>query len=108
MPLFIASRDINLNTFICSSGICESVCFGCRNKYFWNCRIYVLSIRMLRPIPGRNLMAPPKLARDAPRLDVFHPVEIGRFPIFWNEFGLALAHGDDGRLGHLLGVDVPL
>src|SRR6185503_7548361 len=25
------------------------------------------------PVPGRDLMAPPELARDAPRLDVLHP-----------------------------------
>src|SRR5450756_2333436 len=30
----------------------------------------------VRPVPGRNLMAPPELARDAPRLDVLHPFEI--------------------------------
>src|SRR5690606_33136455 len=32
---------------------------------------------VVRTIPGRNLMAPPQLARNAPRLDVLEPGEIG-------------------------------
>ncbi len=36
---------------------------------------------LVRPVPGRDLMAPPQLARDAPGLDVLHPVEIGRLPV---------------------------
>ena len=36
-------------------------------------------------IPGRNVMAPPELARDAPGLDVLQPVEIGLLPILRHE-----------------------
>ena len=37
------------------------------------------------PVPGRDPMAPPQLARDAPGLDVLHPVEIGGLPILRHE-----------------------
>ncbi len=53
-------------------------------------------------------MSPPELAGDAPGLNVFHPVVIGLFPILRDEFGLALFHRGDGRLGHCLGIDIPL
>src|SRR5665647_2665241 len=53
-------------------------------------------------------MAPPELARDAPGLDVFHPVEISILPILWDELGLAVAHRGNRRLRQFLGVDVPL
>ena len=53
-------------------------------------------------------MAPPDLPRNAPGLDVLHPVEEGRFPLLRHEHGLALAHRRDRRLRQRLGVDVPL
>ncbi len=62
----------------------------------------------VRPIPGRNLMAPPDLARDAPGLDVFHPIEERRLPLRRHEHGFLLAHRRDRRLRQRLGVDVPL
>ena len=62
----------------------------------------------VRPVPRRDLMAPPELARDAPRLDVLHPVEIGLLPVLRHEVGLALAHRGDGVDRQRLGVDVPL
>ena len=62
----------------------------------------------VRSVPGRNLMAPPDLPRDAPGLDVLHPVEERRFPLRRHEHGFALAHGGDRRLRQRLGVDVPL
>ena len=37
------------------------------------------------PVPGRNLMAPPELARDTPGLDVLHPLEVGLFPVLRHE-----------------------
>src|SRR5207237_392178 len=36
-------------------------------------------------VPGRDLMAPPQLARDAPGLDVLHPLEIGLLPVARHE-----------------------
>ena len=62
----------------------------------------------VRPVPRRDLMAPPELARDAPRLDVLHPVEIGLLPVLRHERGLAVAHRVDGAHCERLGVDVPL
>ena len=62
----------------------------------------------VRAVPGRNLMPPPDLARDAPRLDVLHPVVEGRFPLRRHEHGLAPAHRLDRRLRQRLGVDIPL
>ncbi len=62
----------------------------------------------VRPVPRRNLMAPPELARDAPRLDVLHPVEIGLLPVLRHEVRLAFAHRGDGLDRQRLGVHVPL
>ncbi len=62
----------------------------------------------VRPVPGRNLMAPPDLPRHAPRLDIVHPVEEGRFPLRRHEDRFALAHRRDRGLRQRLGVDIPL
>ena len=53
-------------------------------------------------------MAPPELARDAPRLDVLHPGEIGVLVLLRHELGAALADRRDRRLGQHLGVHPPL
>src|SRR5690606_7644535 len=44
----------------------------------------------IRAVPGRNLMPPPQLARDAPRLDVPHPLEVGLLPVLGNELRAAI------------------
>ena len=62
----------------------------------------------VRAVPGRNLMAPPQLPRNAPGLDVLHPLEVGLFPVLRHEHGRARSHRRDRRLRHGLGVDVPL
>ena len=41
-------------------------------------------------VPGRDLVAPPELARDAPGLDVLEPLEVGLLPVLGHELGLAL------------------
>ena len=53
-------------------------------------------------------MTPPQLARHAPRLDVFHPVEEGLLPVFRDDFDLARFHGFDGFLREFFGVHIPL
>ena len=58
--------------------------------------------------PCRDPVAPPELTRNAPWLDVVHPVVIGLLPVLGHEPGLALFHGRDGWLGHGLGIDIPL
>src|SRR5690606_40010260 len=59
-------------------------------------------------IPGRDTVAPPQLARDAPRLDVAQPFEVDLLVGLRLENGRALLDRLQGRLGHDLGVDVPL
>ena len=53
-------------------------------------------------------MAPPKLARDAPRLDVLEPVEVGLLPIFRHEIGAAVTDRLQCRTGERFRVDIPL
>ena len=53
-------------------------------------------------------MPPPKLAGDAPRLDIFHPVEIGFFPSLRHDLDRTRAHGLNRGLGQGLGIDIPL
>src|SRR6476646_6420381 len=53
-------------------------------------------------------MSPPKLARNAPRLDVLHPIEIGFFPILGHEICLALTHCRNGGTRQFFNIDVPL
>ena len=53
-------------------------------------------------------MAPPELARDAPRLDVLHPAEELLAPALGHERHAAVARRRDRRLGELLGIGVPL
>ena len=59
-------------------------------------------------VPGRDLMTPPELARDAPRLDVLEPLEIGLLPGLRHEPRFARTHGGQRALGEGLHVHVPL
>ena len=59
-------------------------------------------------VPGRDAVAPPELARDAPGLDVAHPLEIGARPALGHEADAARFHRLDRRPGEGLGVDIPL
>jgi hypothetical protein len=58
-------------------------------------------------------MAPPELARDAPVVDVLHPVEVGLLVLLGREadgfvaVGVGL-DGGDGLLGERLNLDEPL
>ncbi len=53
-------------------------------------------------------MAPPKLTRDAPWLNVFQPLEIDLLPVLRDERGLAFTNGLKRRLRKRLRVHVPL
>ncbi len=53
-------------------------------------------------------MTPPELARDAPRLDVLEPLEIGLLPGLRHEPRFARTHGGQRALGEGLHVHVPL
>ena len=53
-------------------------------------------------------MAPPELARDAPRLDILKPVEPGLGPAFGHDPDVAILHRLERRQRELGGVDIPL
>ena len=59
-------------------------------------------------VPGRDAVAPPELARDAPVADVVHPLVIGLGAVLGSELDAAVLDGADGRLGQRLGLDEPL
>ena len=59
-------------------------------------------------VPGGYPVPPPELAADAPVLDVAHPLEIGRRPVFGNEAHPSVLHRGDGGLGQGCGAYVPL
>src|SRR5258708_30767053 len=58
--------------------------------------------------PGGDLMTPPELARDRPRLDVAHPLEEGVLPALRHERRLAALDRRDRRLREFRGVAIPL
>src|SRR5450830_474065 len=59
-------------------------------------------------VPGRNPVAPPQLAADAPVLDIAHPGEVHVFVLLGHEGDAAVFHGGNGRFGQGLGRHVPL
>ncbi len=59
-------------------------------------------------VPRRDAMAPPQLPRDAPVLDVVHPLEVGLAPVLGDELDAPVLDCRDGRLGERLGAHVPL
>ena len=63
---------------------------------------------LVRPVPGRNLVAPPELARHAPRLDVLHPAEEILAAALGHELHPTVARRRQRRLRELLGIGVPL
>ena len=65
-------------------------------------------VTALGQIPGRNALAPPELARDAPVLDIFHPVTVGVLVFFGNELDFIFQDGLRRRTGELLHREKPL
>ena len=59
-------------------------------------------------VPCRNAMAPPELARNAPRFNVAHPLEVSLLPVLRDEARVTLLHRCDGGFGKRRGIDVPL
>ena len=53
-------------------------------------------------------MAPPQLARDAPRLNVVHPFVVGLLPVLGMEARAAVLHRLDRLAGQRFGVHIPL
>ena len=67
-----------------------------------------VDVAALVAVPGRDLMAPPQLAGNAPIVDVFHPVGVGLGEAFGDEFHLAVLHHPQGLLGQGLHLHEPL
>jgi hypothetical protein len=59
-------------------------------------------------VPGGNPMPPPELARDAPVLDVPHPVPIGADPVRRHELHRTALHQFQPARGELLHPHEPL
>ena len=53
-------------------------------------------------VPGRDAVAPPQLAADAPVLDVVQPLRVGGGPVLRHELDLARTHRIQRRLGDRL------
>ena len=53
-------------------------------------------------------MAPPQLARDAPVVDVAHPLDVGLAVLLGREADVALVDRGDGLVGERLDLDEPL
>ena len=61
-----------------------------------------------RQVPGRDALPPPQLARDAPVLDVFHPVAVGVLVFLGYEANRVLHDGFGRGPGQLLHREEPL
>src|SRR3546814_19191890 len=59
-------------------------------------------------IPRRNPVPPPQLPRDAPRLDILHPVEEGLFPRLGDDIDPPVADRRHWRLRQRFGSAIPL
>src|SRR5208282_5370788 len=59
-------------------------------------------------IPRRNLVSPPDLTRDAPILNVFEPLVVGRGPVLGVEPDKTIGDGSESALGEAIHFDKPL
>ena len=59
-------------------------------------------------VPGRDLVPPPDLPRDAPVADVLHPVVVGALPLLGDDARALLAHRGERRLRERLRAHEPL
>ena len=62
----------------------------------------------LRQIVSRYAVSPPKLARDAPILDIFQPMAIGILVFGGIELDFVVHHGRQGEVGKVLHLEEPL
>ena len=53
-------------------------------------------------------MSPPKLARDAPWLDIIQPVVINFLATFWHDLHITIAHSIQSWPNDLVGIYEPL
>ena len=59
-------------------------------------------------VPNWDTVSPPKLTRNTPVADVFHPVEVGVFVAFWVEGDVAIFNCRQSRLSKWLHLYKPL
>ena len=62
----------------------------------------------LRQVVGRYAVSPPQLTRDAPVLDVLHPVAVGVLELVGVELDVVIHDGFEGRFGQFTHLDKPL
>ena len=72
-----------------SSSCVSAVAAECFGRALASASLSATNNLSLVPVPGRNPVAPPELARNAPGLDVAHPIEVRRLPMRRDERGLA-------------------
>src|SRR5574344_1059961 len=65
-------------------------------------------VSALIAVPHRDSVSPPKLAGNAPILDVLEPVNIGILPFLWEESNLIISPGIKGLLSHGIHLYEPL
>src|ERR1700754_88407 len=66
------------------------------------------NIAALRAVPCGNPMPPPQLPRDAPVVNVLHPLVVRLAVLVWSKPYVALVDGFDGLVGQRLNPDEPL
>src|ERR1035437_1168988 len=59
-------------------------------------------------VPCRDAMSPPELARDAPVVDILHPLEVGLLVHLRRKANVLLADGCFGLVSQRLNLDEPL
>ena len=67
-----------------------------------------IDVAAIIAVPGRNLVAPPKLAGNAPIMDVFHPIDISLGEALGHELNGSVLHHTDGLLGQGRHLHEPL
>ncbi len=65
-------------------------------------------VDLLAPVPDRDPVAPPQLARDAPGPDLAHPVEVDALPLRRGDRDLVVLHDLDRRRRELVHAAEPL
>src|SRR6202044_3204984 len=59
-------------------------------------------------VPCRDAMSPPKLARDAPVVNIAHPLEVRLSVLSRRKANVPLLDGGNGSIGERLNLDKPL
>ncbi len=72
--------------------------------FFVACDVHVAFV----VVPRGNLVSPPKLARDAPVLDILEPLVVGRCPVPGKKFHFALFRGLQPQLREAIHFHEPL